>query len=134
MNQYRWPRVQTTLMDVLAGRKTGGEIEGDIRVNVRAAIKKPLPLIGTPGRARLITPRITSLSRAPMARDDAALPAAGSSQSAGHLCSHQRLRGADGHPLASGEEPASAGAFILLQEEGCRVSVMLGDAVVLVKC
>lgn len=25
---------QTTLMDVLAGRKTGGKIEGDIRINV----------------------------------------------------------------------------------------------------
>jgi hypothetical protein len=29
-------------MDVLAGRKTGGEIEGDIRVNVRGPDVKPL--------------------------------------------------------------------------------------------
>lgn len=27
--------LQTTLLDVLADRKTGGKIEGDIRVNVR---------------------------------------------------------------------------------------------------
>lgn len=29
-----WAVVQTTLMDVLAGRKTGGRIEGDVRVQV----------------------------------------------------------------------------------------------------
>ena len=32
--------VQTTLMDVLAGRKTGGEIEGDIMVNVRTLVSE----------------------------------------------------------------------------------------------
>lgn len=29
---------KTTLLDVLADRKTGGKIEGDIRVNVRRMI------------------------------------------------------------------------------------------------
>lgn len=29
---------KTTLMDVLAGRKTGGKIEGDIRINVRLSL------------------------------------------------------------------------------------------------
>ena len=41
MNSQHCPVLQTTLMDVLAGRKTGGEIEGDIRVNVRDPGLKP---------------------------------------------------------------------------------------------
>ncbi len=38
---------QTTLMDVLAGRKTGGRIEGDVRVQVLPAPRPhPAPLHG----------------------------------------------------------------------------------------
>ncbi len=90
---------KTTLLDVLADRKTGGKIEGDIRVNVRRGISIwlahqcgacPEAACAARRRAPCVTP---------------GLLLAGSPQGCSHLCPRQRVRGADRHPLAAGAVP-----------------------------
>ena len=49
---------KTTLMDVLAGRKTAGKIEGDIRVQVRwgpTILRRPDGILGAYGPALVLS-------------------------------------------------------------------------------
>ena len=87
--------LQTTLMDVLAGRKTGGVITGDIRVNGAPG----WPMLNRHGTScrgtgvQASAPTASALSSKPTTLPD--LPCR-PPQGAQHLCACQRLCGADG--------------------------------------